>query len=130
MVMLAGGIWSAAANLALFTWALRSGRPAAEAMSMTFVLLVLIQFFNAYNFRSDRFSIVRRPFANRWLNLAVAWEIVLLTVIIYTPFLQTAFGTFALTWTDWAISAAVAFTVVPVLEAVKWLARRGAFGEL
>ena len=31
-----------------------SGRPLAEAMAMTFVSLVLIQFFNAYNCRSDR----------------------------------------------------------------------------
>ena len=35
---------------------------------MTFVSLVLIQFFKAYNFRSDRHSVFRRPFANRWLN--------------------------------------------------------------
>jgi Ca2+-transporting ATPase len=109
---------------------MNSGRPAAEAMSMTFVLLVLIQFFNAYNFRSDRYSILRRPLANRWLNLAVAWELVLLVVVIYTPFLQKPFGTFPLTLADWAIATAVAFTVVPVLEFVKWLARRGAFGEL
>ena len=38
---------------------------------MTFVSLVLIQFFKAYNFRSDRLSVLRRPFANRWLNLAM-----------------------------------------------------------
>jgi len=130
MLLLAGGIWTAAANLALFTWALNSGRPLAEAMSMTFVLLVLIQFFNAYNFRSDRFSILRRPFANRWLNTAVAWEMVLLVLIIYTPFLRGPFGTFPLTAADWAIATGAAFTVVPVLEAVKWLARRGTFGEL
>lgn len=37
-------------------------------MTITFVSLVLIQFFNAYNFRSERHSIVKKPFANRWLN--------------------------------------------------------------
>jgi len=99
-------------------------------MSMTFVLLVLIQFFNAYNFRSDRYSILRRTFANRWLNTAVAWELVLLVLIIYTPFLRGPFGTFPLTAVDWAIATGAAFTVVPVLEAVKWLARRGTFGPL
>ena len=36
---------------------------------MTFVSLVLIQFFNAYNCRSDRHSVFRQPFANRWLNI-------------------------------------------------------------
>ena len=130
MTLLAGGVWTAAANLAIFAWAVKSGRPLDEAMSMTFVLLVLIQFFNAYNFRSDRFSILRRPFANRWLNAAIAWELVLLVLIIYTPFLRGPFGTFPLTAADWAIATAAAFTVVPVIEIVKWLARRGSFGEL
>ena len=63
---------------------------------MTFVSLVLIQFFNAYNSRSDRQSIVRRPFANPWLNRAVAWELLLLAAVVYLPFLQRAFGTFSL----------------------------------
>jgi len=111
-------------NIGLFTWLLRSGRPLAEAMAMTFVSLILIQFFKAYNYRSDRISVLRRPFANRWLNLAVAWELVLLAVVVYVPFLQPPFGTFSFAWTDWALPAALAFTIVPVLEAMKWLVRR------
>jgi hypothetical protein len=35
------------------------------AMTMTFICLVLIQFFKAYNFRSDRNSVFNLPFANR-----------------------------------------------------------------
>lgn len=97
---------------------------------MTFVSLVLIQFFKAFNFRSDRFSVLRRPFANRWLNLAVVWELAILVAILYTPFLQGPFGTFSLTWTDWAVTTGLASTVVPVLEGVKWLERRVYAGEL
>ena len=97
---------------------------------MTFVSLVLIQFFKAYNYRSDRYSIVRRPFANRWLNFAVAWEIALLVGIVYIPILQEPFGTFTFDWTDWSLTVVLAFTVVPVLEGVKWLERRGVLGEL
>jgi P-type Ca2+ transporter type 2C len=93
---------------------------------MTFVSLVLIQFFQAYNCRSDRFSILRRPFANRWLNAAVAWELLLLGVIIYVPFFQRLFGTFAMAWTDIALAVIVAVSVVPVLELVKWIERRNA----
>jgi P-type Ca2+ transporter type 2C len=130
MLLAAGGLWSAAVNLGLFTWLLKSGRPLKEAMAMTFVSLVLIQFFKAFNFRSDRFSVLRRPFANHWLNLAVGWELALLALILYTPFLQGPFRTFSFAWTDWAITAGLAFTVVPVLEAVKWLERRGYAGEL
>ncbi len=129
VMLLTAGLWSGVVNMALFTWLQRS-RPLPEAMAMTFVTLVLIQFFNAYNCRSDRLSVVRRPFANRWLNLAVAWELVLLVVILYVPFFQRAFGTFSMTPADWMLTTALAFSIVPVLEAVKWCARRGWFGEL
>ncbi|HEY7190701.1 MAG TPA: cation-translocating P-type ATPase [Vicinamibacterales bacterium] len=124
--LLTAGLWSAIVNVSLFSWLLRSGRPLSEAMAMTFVSLVLIQFFQAYNCRSDRFSILRRPFANRWLNAAVAWELLLLGVIIYVPFFQRLFGTFAMAWTDLALAGIVAVSVVPVLEVVKWIERKAA----
>jgi Ca2+-transporting ATPase len=130
VLLLIGGFWSALVNVGLFTWLLQTGRPLREAMAMTFVSLVLIQFFKAYNYRSDRFSVTRQPFANRWLNLAVGWELMLLAAIIYVPFLQGPFGTFAFTGTDLALTLALAFTIVPVLEAVKWLERHGYLGEL
>jgi Ca2+-transporting ATPase len=126
--LLVGGVWSALVNLAVFAWLLRSGRPLAEAMAITFTCLVLIQFFNAYNYRSDRLTIFHRPFANRWLNLAVSWELVMLAVVVYVPLLQRPFGTFHFAWADWGLAAAAALTIVPVLEALKWLGRRGAFG--
>ena len=130
VLLLTGGFWSAFVNLSLFTWLLRSGRPLEHAMALTFVSLVLIQFFKAYNYRSDRLSILRRPFANKWLNAAIAWELLLLAGIIYTPFLQGPFGTYSLTTNDWLIAGVLAFTVVPVLETVKWIERRGWLGQL
>ncbi|MBI2186072.1 MAG: cation-translocating P-type ATPase [Acidobacteria bacterium] len=129
-ILLVAGLWSALVNMSLFTWLVQTGRPIAEVMAITFVTLVLIQFFNAYNCRSDRLPVVSRPLANRWLNTAIGWELLLLAVIVYTPLFQRAFGTFPLTAADWLLSAALAFTIVPVVEGVKWMARRGWFGEL
>ena len=128
VLILLGGVWSAFVNISLFAWALRSERPLAEAVTMTFVSLVLIQFFKAYSFRSERHSILLRPFANRWLNIAIAWEIVLLLLVLYLPLLQEAFGTYPLTGADWAFLLPAAFSVVPVLETAKWMERRGWFG--
>ncbi len=125
LILLTAGIWSAAINIGLLTWLLHAGRPTNEVMAMTFITLVLIQFFNAYNCRSDRLSAFQAPFANKWLNLAVVWELVLLVAIIYVPFLQPAFGTFALSAADWVLTAGLAFTIVPVIELVKWLTQRG-----
>jgi Ca2+-transporting ATPase len=125
-----GGVWSTLLNVGLFAWALGSGRSVTEAVTMTFVSLVLIQFFKAYNFRSDRHSVFVRPFANRWLNLAIAWEIALLSLIVYLPLLHQPFSTFPLTAGDWLIIVGAALTISPVLEAAKWMERRGWFGEM
>ena len=123
-LMSVAGFWIMAVGLTLFLWARKSGHSAEEAMTMTFVCLVLIEFFNAYNFRSDRHSVLRRPFANGWLNLAVAWEILLLGLIVYVPFLQRIFNTYALTLVDWLFLAGLAFSISPVLELAKWVVRR------
>jgi len=99
-------------------------------MTMTFVSLVLIQFFKAYNFRSDRHSMFHRPLANKWLNRAILWELVLLVLIVYLPFMHRALGTFSLTGMDWTIIVTAALTICPVLELAKWMERRGWFGRL
>jgi Ca2+-transporting ATPase len=119
-----GGVWSALVTLGLFTWALSSGRALAEAMTMTFATLVLIEFFKAYSFRSDRNSVLDRPFANRWLNLAILWELVLVAFVVNVPFLQEAFGTTGLSVGAWLIVTGAAFTIVPVLELAKRAIRR------
>jgi P-type Ca2+ transporter type 2C len=130
IMLVTAGVWSALVNAVLFTWLTQAGRPLEQVMAMTFVLLVLVQFFNAYNCRSDRLSVFQSPFANRWLNLAVAWELLLLVAIAYVPFLQRAFGTFSFSLADWGLMVALAFSIVPAVEVVKWMARRGWFGEL
>jgi len=129
-LMITGGLWSGMVNLLLFHWALGSGRSLEEAMSMVFVALILIEFFKAYNFRSDRQSVWVRPFINKLLNVAIAWETLLLLLVVYLPFFQYAIGTFALPPEDWLITAGVAFTICPVLEIMKLLERRGWFGKL
>jgi Ca2+-transporting ATPase len=130
VLTLFGGLWSMVVNLALFFWLLHSGRSLVEAMAMIFVLLVTIEFFKAYNFRSDRVSVVRRPLANRWLNAAIVAELAVLLAIVYIPFLQSLLGTFSMSADDWILVIALAFTITPALELAKWLARRGWLGKL
>jgi Ca2+-transporting ATPase len=131
LLMLVGGIWSTIINVSLFAWELHQGealgldpdRALTHAMTMAFLSLVLIQFFKAYSFRSDRDSVLNRPFANRWLNLAILWELTLLLVVIYVPPLAQAFGTYPLPAQDWLIVTLAAGTVIPVLEITKGLIR-------
>ena len=105
-LMVLGGVWSTLVNLGLFAWAPRLGPQRVRgAMTLTFVSLVLIQFFKAYNFRSDRHSVLVRPFANRWLNLAIAWELALLALILYVPS-STGRSARSAAPSDWLIVAA------------------------
>ncbi len=124
-LMVIGGIWSAAVNLSIFSWALNSGRSLLESRSMVFATLVLTEFFKAFNYRSDRLSIFHIGLlTNRWLLAAVAWESLLLLLVIYLPFLQGPFDTYSLTLEDWGIAILAASTIFPVLESAKFLYRR------
>ncbi|NNC63836.1 MAG: cation-translocating P-type ATPase [Gammaproteobacteria bacterium] len=128
-LLVLGGLWSTIVGIGLFLGLLNSGRPLEEAMAMTFLVLVLIELFEAYSFRSDRDSILNSPFANRWLNAAVIGELGLLPLIVYVPILHAPFGTFALTASDWVLVGGLALTIVPVLELAKLVIRRGVLGQ-
>lgn len=120
ILMTVGGVWSCLVNLGVFKWALDADRGMLEAQALCFLTLVLIQFFKAYNFRSDKQSIFKIGiFKNKWLNIAIPWEIALLVVIVYTPVLQHSFHTFPLGGFDWLIVVLLAATIFPVLEMTK-----------
>jgi P-type Ca2+ transporter type 2C len=124
-LMLVGGVWSALVNLSLFIWAMGSGHNVEQAMTLTFLCLIIIQLLKAYNFRSDQKPVFQKPFANKWLNLAIVWELLLLGLIVYIPVLHRPFGTYSLGMEDWALVAGLALTIVPILELGKWMVRRG-----
>jgi Ca2+-transporting ATPase len=125
-LMLLGGAWSALANLTLFTGARYLGYTDGAAMTLTFVSLVLMEFFKAYGYRSTDHHVLHRPLVNRWLNAAIVWEIVLLVVILYVPFLRNAFGLTPPSLAEWAFLLFWSHTILPVLELGKWLERRWA----
>jgi len=127
-LMMAGGLWSTLVNLGIYVWAINSRRSQAEAMTITFMSLVLIQFFNAYNFRSYQRSVFQNPFANKWLNLSILAEIAILLFIVYMPAMHEPFNTFSLPLVDWLIILGFSLTILPVLELVKWMGRKGWFG--
>jgi Ca2+-transporting ATPase len=123
-LMVLGGLWATVVNIGLFFWALSTGRPEAEARTVVFTSIVLIEFFKAYSFRSDRLSVLHRPFANKWLNLAIVWELLLLAAILFYQPLSRIFGLVPMDNEDLMMIALVAFTILPVLETGKWFLRR------
>jgi Ca2+-transporting ATPase len=123
-LMVLGGVWATIVNAFLFWWTLSHGKPEAEARTVVFTSIVLIEFFKAYSFRSDRLSVFNRPFANKWLNIAILWELVLLAAILYFVPLSRIFGLVPMDNQDRVMIALVAFTILPVLETAKWYLRR------
>ncbi|MBM3119397.1 MAG: cation-translocating P-type ATPase [Chloroflexi bacterium] len=124
------GVWTALVALAVFLWAWNSGKDHLEAQSMCFVTLILVQFFNAFNCRSLEHSLFKiGPFANRWLLLAIGWECIMLSLVVYLPILQGPFNTYPLTLADWLIAILSASTIFIVAEVYKlinsWLRPKG-----
>jgi Ca2+-transporting ATPase len=129
ILMAIGGVWSCLVNLGIFKWALDAGRGMIEAQCLTFLTLIIIQFFKAYNFRSDKKSVLQIGlFKNKWLNLSIISQMLLMLVIIYVPVLQEPFHTFSLSAVDWAIVILLAGSIFPVLEiskaVIRWQERR------
>jgi Ca2+-transporting ATPase len=61
--------------------------------------------------------------------LSVIWEVILLGMIIYVPFLSEAFRAYKLPLIDWLIVGGLSVTIVPVLELAKFFIRKGWFGQ-
>ncbi|MDJ0927965.1 MAG: HAD-IC family P-type ATPase [Gammaproteobacteria bacterium] len=119
LLLVVGGAWTTAATLGVYLWAGSAGHSQATAMSMCFACLILIEFCQAYSFRVPRQWFFHRPFANRWLNLAIVLELAALLALIYSPWLQAAFGTVALEARDWIVVVAAAVSILPALELTK-----------
>jgi potassium/sodium efflux P-type ATPase len=64
-----------------------------EARTMGFTILVFAQLFNAVASRSALQSAFVGLFSNKWLWGAIGISIALQVLVIYVPFLNTAFGT-------------------------------------
>jgi len=118
------GLWKGAIVLASFMLALGWGRSIVEAQGFTFVTLILVELANAFNCLDLRQSLFKvGPFTNRWLVLAICWEILLLCLIVYVPFFQNLFHTHNLSLGDWITSLALVSSLFVVWEIAKLIVR-------
>ena len=92
------------------------------AQTMAFTTLMLFQMFNVLNARSDERSAFVHLFTNFWLWVALGSSLLLQVVVIYTPFLQRAFGTVSVSPQDWLFCIAMASSVLWLREISKVVA--------
>ena len=93
------------------------------ARTMAFTTLMMFQLFNVFNCRSSWRSAFSGFFENKWLLIAVALSLFTHVLVIYVPFLQTAFHTLPLSAFDWLVVTAVASTLLIAMEVAKIVVR-------
>ncbi|MFZ1178869.1 MAG: HAD-IC family P-type ATPase, partial [Mycobacterium sp.] len=93
------------------------------ARTAGFTVLVITQLFNTINARSETQTAFHRFFANGWLWAAIALSALLQVAVVQLPFLNTAFTTTPLSWSQWLVCIVLASTVVWVSEIRKLILR-------
>ena len=96
----------------------------AHARTMAFTTLMMYQLFDVYNCRSRRRSAFKGFLDNKWLLVAIAFALGTHVLVVYVPFLQTAFHTVALTTTDWLVASAVSASLLVGMEVAKFFLRQ------
>ncbi|MFH1375379.1 MAG: cation-transporting P-type ATPase [Patescibacteria group bacterium] len=98
--------------------------PHIHAMTFAFATLVIVQLFNAFNFRSEIHSFLSpRVRKNLWLWGAVVISLLLVLVVTELPVAQRAFGTIGLTLTEWFVIVGISASVLIVEETRKIVCR-------
>lgn len=97
----------------------------ADALTMAYVTLGLIQLFHAFNVKSVHQSLAQsNPFANKMLNLGILVSFVMLAVTIFVPGFNQLFHVTPLDLVQWAVVFAAGFAMIIIVEAVKFVQRR------
>lgn len=101
---------------------LSNGVPLSKIQTLIFTLVVISLMFNAFNWRSERYSVFSLGiFTNKSLIYAVLSTVLLQLVAIYVPIMQIAFQTVPLSLSDWAMIIPLASTTLIAMEFVKYL---------
>ncbi|TCL62191.1 Ca2+-transporting ATPase [Hydrogenispora ethanolica] len=95
------------------------------ATTMTFATLGLIQLTHSFNVRSNTKSLFQLGIGtNGYLIVANLVSALLQVSVILIPFLNDLFKVEQLNLTQWLIVILASFSIIPIVEAVKWFERR------
>ena len=95
-----------------------------DGMTMAFLTMSMCEIFHSFNLRSQRKSVFSLKGQNKILWAAMLGSLALTTLLLEVPFLANAFGFEMISWTEYGISIALAFLVIPVVELVKLIQRK------
>lgn len=95
-----------------------------DGITMAFLTLSFAEIFHSFNMRSQRGSIFKIKKQNLYLWAAALASLILTTVVINVPFLANAFKFEHISITEYAISVLLAFSIIPIVELIKWIRRK------
>ena len=103
--------------------ALRAAGESGHGMTMAFLTMSMCEIFHSFNLRSQRKSVFTLKGQNMVLWAAMLGSLLLTTVVIEVGPIARAFGFTPIGLTEYGISMAMAFLVIPVVEIVKAIQR-------
>ena len=125
------GLLEGLLTLGVYLWAVtfpvHSGSAAihADALTMSYATLGMIQLFHAFNSKSIHETIfTKKTFENKFFNLAVLVSAVLLASTIFVPVLNPIFHVSSLSWMQWSIVLMAGVLMIVIVETVKFFTRQ------
>ncbi|MDR0897960.1 MAG: cation-translocating P-type ATPase, partial [Oscillospiraceae bacterium] len=111
--------------LTLVAYFIGARQSSNDGMTMAFLTMSMAEIFHAYNMRSQIASIFSLRKQNWFLVGAMVVSFLLTTGVLYLPFMAALFGFAPIALAEYAAAMGLALSVVPLVEAVKWVQRRG-----
>ena len=97
-----------------------------DGMTMAFLTMSMAEIFHGFNMRSRRQSVFKLKNYNMYLIGSMILSLVLTTTVIYVPFLSNAFGFEHISIMEYVVAMALALSVIPIVEIVKFFQRKTA----
>ena len=95
-----------------------------DGMTMAFLTLSMTEIFHAFNMRSRKESIFKIKSQNKFLWYAMIISLICTAAVIYVPILSEAFEFEHISFLEYFISLALAFTIIPCIEVTKFIKRK------
>lgn len=96
----------------------------ADGMTMAFLTMSMAEIFHSFNMRSQRGSVFALKSQNLHLWGAMATSLVLTTAVLYVPGISDAFGFQPISVEEYVVALAIAVSVIPIVEIIKFVQRR------
>ncbi|NLI20422.1 MAG: ATPase, partial [Clostridiales bacterium] len=101
-------------------WELVNSR---DGVTMAFLTMSMAEVFQAFNMRSRRGSLFSVARQNPYLWGAALLALLLTAMVLYVPFLSTAFGFTSISLREYLIALGLSLLIIPIVEGVKLLQR-------